>query len=281
VLSHGQKQTEEGGMLVTRRETRMTALELMGWAAGVASSPATGLLSALRRSRMFHPSGLLCRADVEPLPALSAGAAEVAERLAGPALVRWSSALWKRGEWIDVLGCGIRFSQAPLRVEPQAADQDLLLATIQRPWSMALSPFTTQQHDFLANAYFCVSPFHVAPLGRIEWRLSPEPGPRVGATRRERLANALAAGASCWLEWAPYAGPLRRPAATFSPLVRLRLVEWLDLDQQALRFDPFRAGRGLVPVGFVHALRRATYSTSQALRPSREQTPLKSADSAS
>jgi hypothetical protein len=257
-------------MRVTHRETRMTALELLGWLSGVASAPATGLSSALRRSRMFHPSGLLCRAQVEVLPGAGAAAA-VAERLAGPALVRWSSALWKRGEWIDVLGCAIRFSESPLQVAPRAADQDLLLATIQRPWSMPFSPFTTQQHDFFANAYYGVSPFEVAPLGRIEWRLSAETAGASGSTRRERLANALAAGsASCLLEWAPYTGPLRRPTRSFSPLARVRLRGWLELDQEALRFDPFRTGRGVFPVGFVHALRRATYSTSQALRPQRE-----------
>jgi hypothetical protein len=214
------------------------------------------------------------------------GAAEaqgVAARLVGPALVRWSSALWKdspakgsgtRRERPDVLGCAIRFSQEPLDTRPKLEDQDLLLATIQRPWSMPFAPLTTRQHDFLANDYYGVSPFEVAPLGRIEWRLVPEKldAERLlpaSATRAERLAAALREGsATLRLEWAPYSGPLRRPAAElFAPLVRLKLTAQLELDQEALRFHPFRAGRGIEPVGFVHAMRRATYLTSQALRP--------------
>src|SRR6188768_1520949 len=99
--------------------------------AGLALSPVTGVLSALRRSRMFHPRGLTCRADVEALPSHTCLPAPVAA-LVGPALVRWSSAWWKQGEWRDVLGCAIRFSTEPLGVEPRQGDQDLLLATIQR-----------------------------------------------------------------------------------------------------------------------------------------------------
>jgi hypothetical protein len=264
----------------------------LGWLAGLVSSPATGLISALRRSRMFHPSGLLFQAEVEAVPG-SAAAAGVAARLVGPALVRWSSALWKEGathggkrdgkraERPDVLGCAIRFSQAPLGTQPKPEDQDLLLATIQRPWSMPFAPATTRQHDFLANYYYGVSPFQVPPLGRIEWRLVPE-APRRGElqlpasmTRAERLAAALQAGsAHLLLEWAPYSGPLRRPAAElFTPLVRLALTAELELDQEALRFHPFRMGRGIEPVGFVHAMRRATYLTSQALRPGHEAPP--------
>jgi hypothetical protein len=187
------------------------------------------------------------------------------------------------------LGCAIRFSQDPLDTRPKPEDQDLLLATIQRPWTMPFAPLTTRQHDFLANDYYGVSPFVVPPLGRIEWRLVPEsldaerwlPKQAVpkqsqhagllpaSATRAERLAAALRAGsAALLLEWAPYSGPLRRPAAElFAPLVRLKLTAQLELDQEALRFHPFRAGRGIEPVGFVHAMRRATYLTSQALRP--------------
>jgi len=33
-----------------------------------------------------------------------------------------------------------------------------------------------------------------------------------------------------------------------------------------LRFDPFRDGAEIVPVGFVHAIRRRAYAASQAVR---------------
>jgi hypothetical protein len=247
----------------------MTRGEITGRIAGLALSPFTGLISAARQSRMFHPSGITCAAVARP--AETSGAAhDVASRLAGPVLVRWSSAWWKAGEWIDVLGCALRFTQAPLSAEPKPDDQDLLLATIQRPWTMPFAPFTTSEHDFFANTYYGVSPFEVPPLGRIEWRLSPEGAPSLyRGSREERIAYRIGQGsARLYLEWAPYAGPLSRPvAARFEPLLRIELTGFEAIDQRRLRFDPFRNGRGLQPVGFVHNLRRAAYWTSQRARP--------------
>jgi hypothetical protein len=237
--------------------------------AGLALAPFTGLLSAARQSRMFHPCGLVCSGEAVSV-ASGGPAGEVGARLAGPVLIRWSSAWWKTGEWIDVLGCALRFSRAPLETEPKADDQDLLLATIQRPWTLPFAPWTTEDHDFLANHYYGVSPFEVPPLGRIEWRLSARRVARAsGGSRDERLERAIAEGnATVLLEWAPYPGPLARPRASqFMPLLEIRMLGFIELDQRALRFDPFRHGRGVEPVGFVHGLRRATYWASQALRP--------------
>jgi hypothetical protein len=247
--------------------------------AGLALSPLTGTISALRRSRMFHPNGVLCAAHVEPL-AVSARLTGVASALAGPALVRWSSAWWKHGERHDVLGCAIRFGASASSLSPTEDAQDLLLATIQRPWSMLGAPWTTAQHDFLSNVYFGVSPFRIdvgrqtrgssgAGTDEIEWRLVPEQPSPAGASRRERLERALASGsATLRLELATYHGPWRRPrAADFWSVARVVLKHVRDDDPAALRFDPFRAGRGIVPVGFVHTMRRLTYAASQRLRP--------------
>jgi hypothetical protein len=242
---------------------------LSGQIAGLALAPLTGLLSAARQSRMFHPSGLLCSGEAVSVSS-SGPAGEVAARLAGPVLIRWSSAWWKTGEWIDVLGCALRFSQAPLQTAPKPDDQDLLLATIQRPWTLPFAAWTTDDHDFLANSYFGVSPFEVPPLGRIEWRLSARRAARAsGGSRDERLERAIAeSNANVLLEWAPYPGPLTRPQPSrFVPLIEIRVTGFIDLDQRALRFDPYRHGRGLEPVGFVHSLRRATYRASQEHRP--------------
>jgi hypothetical protein len=237
--------------------------------AGFALAPVTGTLSALRRSRMFHPRGLTCRAQVEALP-VHPSLQPLVAALVGPALVRWSSAWWKRGEWRDVLGCAIRFSTEPLGVEPRHGDQDLLLATIKRPWSLPVSPWTTQQHDFLANHYYGVSPFEVHGQ-RVEWRLVPERASPPGSSRSERLERAMSNGsAQLRLEMAPFRGVLRRPRGEdFEGVARITLRHFIELDQEALRFDPFRSGRGLEPVGFVHSIRRATYLASQNHRPAR------------
>jgi len=242
--------------------------DVMGWLAGAALAPLTGLTSALRHSRTFHPSGITCIAEACDV-ATNPLAREVAQRLAGPVLVRWSSAWWKRGEHPDVLGCALRFTRGPIGVEPQPGDQDLLLATVQRPWTTAFAPLTTRQQDFLGNTYFGVSPFDVPPLGRIEWRLSTPGAAYGGLDRPRRLARAIEADAArVTLEWCPYPGPLVRPrAAAFEPLLELSIARVVELDQRRLRFDPFRSGRGINPVGFVHAMRRAAYWTSQVSSP--------------
>jgi hypothetical protein len=217
---------------------------------------------------MFHPRGVLCRAEVRPATD-DPLALRVAERLSGPALLRWSSAWWKGREWPDVLGCAIRFTSDPLVTSPRDSDQDLLFATIRRPWTMGFAPLSTRFHDFLANDYFAVSPFLVAELGRVEWSLRPEEPSPAGGDRNARLLGAIAAGATLVLEYSPYRPPARFwDRSSFRPLVTVTLVELCSLDQEALRFDPFLAGRGIVPVGFVHALRKATYAASQRLRPS-------------
>jgi hypothetical protein len=49
-------------------------------------------------------------------------------------------------------------------------------------------------------------------------------------------------------------------------VARIDLDQPVELDDRALRFDPFRSGAGIVPVGFVHAIRRAAYAASQHAR---------------
>lgn len=255
-----------------------------GAVGGVFLSPWTGAGSWLRHGRLFHPTGMVFAAEVSEAGVDTAGQA-IAERLAGPALVRLSSAWWKRGEWLDVLGCAVRFTRPPFQEAARSGDQDLLFATTIRPWTLPFSALTTKNHDFLANDYYAVSPFEVDGLGSVEWRLralwrtdephavmsarsiadaSPLLYERHGA-RRERLLNAVASGhAEFLLEYAPYRSPSRiHDESSFRPVVRVTLRQELPLDQQALRFDAFRDGRGLKPVGFIHGLRRATYASSR------------------
>jgi hypothetical protein len=227
-------------------------MEGLGSVVGLALAPVTGGISALRHARMFHPEGAVYRAEVSPSEDTRYHA--LAERLSGPALARLSTAWWRGGrELPDALGCALRFGD----------DQDLLLATIRRPWTTPFAPLTTHVHDFLLNDYYGVAPFAVDGVGRARVRLV---GPRLsshGADRAERLANAVESGIAVFLlELLP------RWRHGWQPLVEVRLLAPLAVDQEALRFSPFRDGRGLHPRGFVHALRRATYAASQRARPS-------------
>jgi hypothetical protein len=236
------------------------ASERAGSIAGYAMAPITAALSRIRRARMFHPTGLLYEAEVHPA-ATHGSYAELGARLEGSALMRLSSAWWKHREWRDVLGCAIRFSDG----DP-ARDQDLLFATIKHPWTMPFAPLTTHHHDFLDNHYYAVSPFK-SDAGLIDLRLSPERAGGDGDTRADKLARAVAAGSAAFvLEARPHHLDARHHPAR--PIARIELTRAAEgIDQERLRFDPFKNGRGIAPVGFVHSLRLGTYRASQRARP--------------
>src|SRR5262245_6871606 len=123
-------------------------------------------VSLARRARMFHTEGVLYRAE-----AVARSPSPAAQRLEGPALLRFSGAWWRRRQWPDVLGIAVRFcasasASAGTGAEPCAetapGDQDLIFATVRRPWTAPLAPLSTRVHDYLANDYYGVSPFLVA-----------------------------------------------------------------------------------------------------------------------
>ncbi len=235
--------------------------EVVGTLLGWLVAPVFALTSALRRARTFHPTGHVFAADVTPVDGVQLG-----ERLRGPALVRFSSALWKGDrEWIDALGCALRFRRTD-EPTPEASegDQDVLFATIRRPWTTLLAPLTTHVHDFLANDYYAVSPFRVPGFGTGYLRLRPlrASSGAAGATRAERLYDAVARR-EVNLQLEVRRAWQRRWTAVATVHVRAPL----DIDQDRLRFSPFRDGRGIVPRGLVHGLRRGVYALSQRARP--------------
>jgi len=232
--------------------------ETVGSLIGRAWSAPVALVSALRHARMFHPRGVVFEAEVTAL-------APMGERLAGHALARFSGALFKAEvERFEVLGLALRFSrEVPRTATPAPEDQDLLLATIISPFTMPLSPFTTRSDDFLANKYWAVSPFVVDGAERVKFRATPEhASPDTVSGREDKLAVAVAqSGARLTLE-------ARRTLRTgWTKIATIALTASSDVDQEALRFDPFRSGRGIVPAGLVHAIRRDVYSAGQKARP--------------
>ena len=275
---------------------RSDAIERAGELMGVVSAPFFAMTSALRRARTFHPRGDCADADVTVADGVPPQYRGLAERLSGNAFVRFSDALTKKkARWPDVLGCALRFGGD---VDDPAVDgdQDLLLATIKRPWTMPFSPFTTKVHDYLANDYFAVSPFSVPTTRpprrgsiepRVYFRLRPmskDPGaltttePSNGPIsslrassaksrrspseqRRRRFERAIANGSAMLT-----LGISNGPWGPFAPLVNIQLVSVRLTDPASLRFDPFRSGRGIEPHGFVHSLRRGAYSASQRAR---------------
>ncbi|MEO6574700.1 MAG: hypothetical protein ABIP89_12725 [Polyangiaceae bacterium] len=234
---------------------------VLGWAIG----PVFAGISFARHARTFHPTGETFLANVEPFQV----GARLGEILRGPALVRFSGALWKdERPRPDVLGCAIRFRRTWAHSpDPLPGDQDLLFATIRHPWTMPLAPFFTNARDFQGNDYFAVSPFDAPGFERCYFRLRPNRPPRNGYRlheegRIERLRSAIAAGEAL------FRLDVRREGETrWFPLAVIDVREHAFVDQERLRFSPFRTGRDIVPRGFIHALRRGVYALSQLARP--------------
>lgn len=242
-------------------------IERSGLLLGAALAPLTAAGSAVRRARLFHPCGITLVGRAQPISE-QGDDGPLAARLAGPVLVRFSGGFWKHRQWLDVLGCAIRFTDRdPPQAQAQPGDQDLLLATIKHPLTTMLAPLSTDVGDYLANDYFGVSPFQNEGLDRVKLRLSPVlPAPVLGSKggrRDERLRAALRQGKPALRLQVRALG--RR--SQYRTLLTIELHDELPLDARALHFDPFRCARGLRPVGFVHQLRVASYAASRWARP--------------
>lgn len=247
-----------------RARTHTGPREAVGLAIGRWIAPTVAAISRMRKARMFHPEG---HTFVGHVVAAGEGAyADLGQRLTGSALVRFAPALWRTGiEYFDVLGFALRIRPgdgAVLDHRPSVVDQDLLFATIRSPLTMAFSPFTTDASDFAGNTYWAVSPFAIGELRRVELRLRPVDPKRTKGTRIDRLNEAVRSGRASWRLEARRTLTLR-----WHPVAHVILEQPAAIDQAALRFDPFRSGAGIEPVGLVHAIRRAAYAASQDARP--------------
>jgi hypothetical protein len=173
-----------------------------------------------------------------------------AAALEGSAILRFSGAIWRRERAPDLLGLAIRFS----------VEQDLLLVTFLQLIELPTALLRADPHDFLANLYTGGAPFEVAGLGRVRLQARPERPSVAGPDRAERLLRTAQQGlATLHLEAVPSG---RSPV----PLALLRVGDRLDLTDEETKFHPFHTGGGLVPVGFVHDLRRHVYPASHKAR---------------
>jgi len=236
----------------------MSVREALGRGLGGLWAPVAAEGSLVRGARLFHPYGVVLDAEVR---ALQEGGA-LGAALEGPAIARFSGALFRDGDghaWPDILGLALRFHPGS-GAEPAPGAQDLLLATFRSVWMLPFAMLLTQQDSYLANAYDSVLPSRVpGRAGAVTFRVVPEAASGEGRNRRERLENAAAEGrASLRLEVRPASGG--RPGV---PIATIALLSPSDVDQEALRFDPFRAGAGIVPTGFFQAVRAAVYPAGQ------------------
>lgn len=238
-----------------------TAGERLGRAAGRLLAPVANLAARLRRGRALHLEGTVCAAEViaaadDPL------LVPLARRLAGAAVVRFSGALWRRPRLPELLGCAVRFrGERPLSALAAPEDQDLLFVTVPSLWLALPGMFRTRRHDYLHNAYYTASPLELPPLGPLELRLVPLPAAiQPGDTRDQRLDAAMQHGvARLRLE-------LKRERRVWQSVCDIRLRGRLELDDDELAYSPFHMGLGLLPRGFINAMRAAVYAASHAGR---------------
>lgn len=239
--------------------------ELLGFAAGAVIAPLAAVVSMARRGRAVHRNGVVYRAEVTP-DALSGAEKELGQRLSGPALVRFSSGLWRveTERKPDLLGVSIRFRKdTTVSALPTQGDQDLLFATLRRAWLLVPAAFTTNVRSFLWDDYYTVAKFESEELGLVKFRLVAPRIPDTGESRERALDEAAKDGTAVL---ALQARDVRR-GAVYEPVARIRLIERVDVDQDALRSSPFRAGRGIVARGFLNAIRVLPYAASQLARP--------------
>ncbi len=178
------------------------------------------------------------------------------------ATVRFSAALWKNFEGLDVFGIAIRFSDKKgFSFEPRLKDQDLLFATFDSTWKIIFSPLLTKQDDYFSNEYFAISPFKTDRLKKVYFKLLPEGEKVQGNSRKEKLIKSIESGHTSLIL------SMREKDEDWVKLAEIILKEKITIDQEAMRFDPFRTGLNIAPIGFVHFLRIGTYKLSQWARP--------------
>jgi hypothetical protein len=240
----------------------------IGRGVGVLFAPVAAIGSFVRGARVFHPEGVVYRADVYA-DVTDGALGKLAGRLAGPALVRLSSAMRhvKAGTSPrDILGVALRFNLPQgASPGPRSRPQDLLLLSIAHLWQVPIGALLTNPRDFLANDYHAISPFRVDGVGVVTFRLVPEVGAAEDEEetgRLERLEQAVRQGRAVFRLQVKS----EERGAAWKALATLALRKSVDIDQEGLRFSPFHDGAGLEPVGFVQGLRWAVYPASQAGR---------------
>lgn len=240
----------------------MEIQEIIGRGLGWALSPWVFFASLIRGDRLFHPDGVVYRAEVRPL-AKEDPLGELAQRLAGTALVRLTGGLWSwpaGKDRPDVLGIAVRF-RATKDLTPSLlpGDQDLLFATADSLPGLAIAPLRTDTGDFLNNQYSALLPFSLAGVGDVYLRLVPQQRSPEGGDRHQRLDRAVQQG-SASLQLQLRVGEV---GEAWIPIVMIRLRERLAIDQDLLIFDPGTSAMGLEPSGMLQSMRPPLYAASQ------------------
>jgi hypothetical protein len=212
------------------------------------------LLARLRGGRALHPVGAGYRGRLEVAAAgrRGAGARLLAPGAGYDALVRFSRGAGLPEPLPDALGVAVRL---PDVYGPGRPQDFLVTSSADLPLARRL---LFPGRSFLHRSFSSALPYRVG--GRqVVTVLRPRPGPWPSTGRA--LADLAAAAAT---------GHLAYELRLAGSLGRSRTVAVLTVgdplepaDTEALRFDPWATGPGIVPVGRLNRLRRPSYRGSQ------------------
>lgn len=274
-LSAWRADVADPGVELPRPGAKMTAW-FFGFVSGV-----------VRNSRTFHPDGRVFRGTAESLFPSDPCLARAAEQLAGPVLMRMGMGIMKKGMplWLanhvpDAPSIAMRFSPEEIRLERREGEDLDLLCTAggDRLWKLLVNlmlggkMYGLNQFDYFRNAYYAQVPYRIDGGERDVWvRLIPDRGqgtpaaglPKDAPAREQDLTNAVARQAAIAIEVQPVDGE----GTPFVPIARIRFEEEIEIDQEALHFDPV-AGRGFEPHGVFTEVRKVVYPVSAHSRPS-------------
>jgi hypothetical protein len=221
----------------------------------------------LRQARIFHPRGIYFQAKAEPAQDVDPQFAMLAEGLSkGDALMRLSAGVSKMGRGVlpDVLGVAVRFNTtANADFAVQEGTQDLLMVTSRSVLTLPLAALRTNQRDFLGNLYYGMGKFELADQTGMQLRLTPLPqSGSSGEDRYQMIREAVAIDEVAFLlETASVSNP-----DEWFPLVRIRLINEVKVDDRKMSFWPFYTGQGIRPQGFIQYMRPVPYLSSQWAR---------------
>jgi hypothetical protein len=216
------------------------------------------VLARLRRGRALHPVGVGYQARLEITPGARrwAGTQLLAPGARYDAVVRFSRGGGLPEPLPDALGVAVRLPDA---YGPGRAQDFLVTSSADLPLARRL---LFPGRSFLHRSFSSALPYRVG--GRaVVTVLRPPPGrwPRTGRALAD-LSSAAAAGELVYE--LRLAGSLGR-SRTVGLLAVGRPLD--PAATEALRFNPWTTGEGIVPVGRLNQLRRPSYASSQQRRP--------------
>jgi hypothetical protein len=211
-------------------------------------------LAAARRGKAFHPDGVVYDAGLAITgdPRAPQAADLLSRQGNHRAIARFSRAVGVPRPIPDLLGMSLR---VPNAYGPRRHQDFLLVTSMDHP---LLHHIFLPATDVQQRCYSSALPYRAGAdlflVGAVPRRDSPRPS---GGDEFDRLHTAASTGRLAFdLSVAPVGG-------RFRPVGSLRIGKRLGHELDALRFNPWNTGGGMVPAGWLNGARDRAYKLSQ------------------